>query len=993
MIRRLITRSTLALLLLVALYLAAVNTALNLPATRTLLNTLQPEQFQVTWRYAWSLYPLRLELTGVAADGQTPTEQWQIDARRLGVSVSLLPLLHGEVRVHDLDLEDIDLRLRPLPHPRHDIEHGRLTEFYPVIRNRDPKATAEPPPADTSGTLALEIDDLHIQGEHAFWVSHIRGRLPGTVRGSLRMETETGRLALAGGALDLALTSLTVGPTEPVTDAASIAGQIEVPPFTLSATEGLEFFRLPQLDAQIDLPVQNLDFLTLLMPPLAAMKLSGQGRLRGRLVLSAGEMLRGTDLVVEARALAMDLGRYDFSGDGSIELVVDPKDEAQADLVVRFDQVRAELEPDDPTHGGRPQELFTGRGLTAQLHAAEVDPATTSTAKHIAELASEVTLKLVMTIPSMQVADLSVYTHLFPQDWDLALLSGTGTLSGGLEVTAERLSLNLDLASIQAGLRYRDDHFNTDLLLQLRAQVDERSAATLHLDGTTLRLDQAGLVVANRQEPRTPWQAEFKVTGGALRLPVPARAGDPIPSVTQRLQKQGFGALLAGTDGRVSAVLKVSRLDWIAKLLGRPLDLSITGTGELDTEIVLAKGQPVQGTTLTVPRQPITLALSHHRLEGQGTARLYLEQGGRNPSGRSGFQPLHYRLAVGLDEARVTRHGEPAPSLDGVRLETEVLVTDPHAGGYPADMTLKLHSARIPNLSAYNAYLPANAPLSLLAGEASLLGNLRLRHDRTKGELRLKTDGLRVAMNGEELAGDLRAEVLNRDGSMRDLRFDISDSSLSLNGFKVTGQTAEVKAPDWHARLQLEQTKVEWHQPMHLDLKADITVKDTRPFLALLDNARGEHGWIDNLLTVENLAGHLRLTIDGNDAVIQDAMIGGPELTLHAKGRSATTTREAMLLVRWHELSGALELHNGQSHFGIGNAHDRFAAYTPGKTPLPFLQRATTDPVVTTGTAAPVGEPAQALSPSTQPQQPTTKGVSPAGRDRPDTPPSLFLDQ
>ena len=432
--------------------------------------------------------------------------------------------------------------------------------------------------------------------------------------------------------------------------------------------------------------------------------------------------------------------------------------------------------------------------------------------------------------------------------------------------------------------------------------------------------------MANRQEPRTPWQAEFKVTGGTLRLPVPARAGAPIPSVTQRLQKQGFGALLAGTDGRVSAVLKVSRLDWISKLLGRPLDLSITGTGEIDTEIVLAKGQP-------------------------------------------------------------------APSLDGVRLETEILVTDPHAGGYPADMTLKLHAALIPNLSAYNAYLPANAPLSLLAGEASLLGDLRLRHDKTKRELLLKTDGLRVAMNGEELAGDLRAEVLIRDGSVRDLRFDISDSSLSLNGFKVTGQTAEVKAPDWHARLQLEQTKVEWHQPLHLDLKADVTVKDTRPFLALLDNARGEHGWIDNLLTVENLTGHLRLAIDGNSAVIEDAMIGGPELTLHAKGRSAASTREAMLLVRWHELNGALELHNGQSHFGIGNAHDRFAAYTPGKTPLPFLQRATADPAVTTGTAAPVGEPAPAQSPATQPQQPPTKGVSPAGRARPDTPPSLFLDQ
>ena len=87
MARRLISRATLGLLLLATLYLAAVNTALNLPATRAFLNGLNPEQFQVTWQRAWSLYPLRLELAGVAADGQKRTEQWQFDARRAAVSV------------------------------------------------------------------------------------------------------------------------------------------------------------------------------------------------------------------------------------------------------------------------------------------------------------------------------------------------------------------------------------------------------------------------------------------------------------------------------------------------------------------------------------------------------------------------------------------------------------------------------------------------------------------------------------------------------------------------------------------------------------------------------------------------------------------------------------------------------------------------------------------------------------------------------------------
>lgn len=546
---RLLSRFALALLLLATTYLVAVNAALNLPATRTYLSSLQPDAFQVSWHRAWSLYPLRLELTRVAADGQTATEQWQVDVRRAAASVSLLPLLSGEIRIHDLDLMDIDLRLRPRPRP--DADEDNLAQFYPIIRNRDPHAIAEPVPEDTDGALVLEIDDIHVKGAHSFWVSHVRGSVPGMLRGSFRMETAPGRLALAGGTLDLALSSLTVGPSEPVSHTAAISGEIDIPPFTLSETQGLEFMRLPELDARIDLPVRNLDFLALLMPPLGDLGLSGQGRLRGRLALSAGEILRGTDLVVEAHALAMDLGRYDFSGDGSVELKVDPEDEAQADLVVRFDRVRAELEPDDPTTTQTPETLFSGRGLTMRLHAAETDPTTTSTAERVEELASEVRLSLLLTIPSMQAPDLAVYSRLFPKGWDLHLLGGTGTVSGALEITPEQLALNLDLASDDADLRYRNNHARTDLLLELRALVDDGDGPRLHLDGTTLRVEDAALSVgdnrgaAGSRHRASPWRAELRIADGALRPPVSAEATDPIPAVAQTLNEQGFGAVLS----------------------------------------------------------------------------------------------------------------------------------------------------------------------------------------------------------------------------------------------------------------------------------------------------------------------------------------------------------------------------------------------------------------------------------------------------------------
>ena len=940
----------LSVLVLSAIYLVAVNTALSLEATRTYLNHMQPERFQLTWQRAWSLFPLRVELTGVAADGQTPTEQWQLDAARAAASVSLLPLLRGEIRVHDLDLVDTDLRLRPRSKPRATLATDpqadeadpadALSRFYPVIRNRDPSAPAEPVPDDEHSSLVLEIDDIHIKGEHTFWVSHMRAAATGEIRGSLRLDTRAGRIGLAGGALDLELTSLKVGPDEPVTGSASVIGEIDIPPFRLSDTKGLQFLRVGDLDAAIDLPVENLDFLALFIPILDKLGLSsGRGRLHGRAVLSSGEALRGTDLVVEAGELVMDLGAYHFSGDGSIEFLVDPADEAQADLIVRFDQVQGQVHnapgPHEVDGAEAPQLLFTGRGLTAQLHAAETDPTTTSSAVKAEELLSEVELNLLLRIPSMQVADLAVYNRLFPDSWGLELLGGTGTVSGQIEVASELLSLNLELASDNADLRYRDHHGTADLLLQLRARVDETAGATLHLDGSSLRIDDAEVRAAGQtnraDEPHhaEPWMAAVKISEGALTLPT-STEGAAVPSVAKLLENRGLGALLDTADGHLSATVTVSRLDWIAELLNRPLDLSLTGSAELDAEIVLGKGRPARGTTLKVPREALSLALLEHRVDGWGTAALRLEKGGKRP---------RLRLDVALEDARMRRRDEPEPSIGEVRMDAEILVTDPLAdSGGAADVTLKLHSARVQNMSSYNAYLPAKVPLSLISGEASLVGDLRFKPHGTAGELLLVADGVRVALDGEELSGKLRLDLQVRDGSAEKMWFDITGSSVVLDDFQVIGKVRSAREPSWHARLQLEETEVLWHKPMRLNMSAGIAIKDSRPFVALLDNARGEHDWIDNLLTIEDLGGHLKLILDGKRAVLSDSFLGSERISIRAKGQADAGGREGMLYVRWHDLAGALELRGTDRQFHVNGARARFDAYAPGK-PTSVLKR------------------------------------------------------
>lgn len=954
--RTLSMRSVVALLVLAALYLVPVNLALNLPATRAYLNRIAPERFALEWTRAWSWYPLRVELRGLAADGQTATEQWQLDAGRAAASVSLLPLLRdGVIRVHDLDLVDLDLRLRPRPPQAGDAKDA-LRAYYPLIRHRDPAAVAEPAPPP-GGALRLAIDDLHVRGRHAFWVSHLRGTLPGEVSGSFTLDTVAGQVGLAGGALDLRLESLAIGGDKNVSADAAIKGRIEIPPFAIAQATGIQALTIPWVDAQVDLPVQNLDFLPLLVGGAEGLNLQGQGRLRGRVVYAFGELLIGTDLHIDAPELGMRLGPYGFSGKGQVRMLQDPTDQTQADLKVRFDEVQAHLPPPGPAaaSGQAPAQeppLFVGHGLEAWLHArvpssgidSSTDPRVrpkrdlTPKPKTATGLPAGQEIRLTLTIPEMTVPDIAVHNRLLPAKWPLALLGGTGVLGGRVELAPDAMTIALDLGSDKANLRWRDYRATTDLRLQLRTAIKggaDGHQVGLDLTGTTLRLDDTQVASTATAAPKESpaWQAQLRIDKGALRVPAKAAASDPSPirAVASALADQGFGALLSQADGQVAATLTVSQLDWIAGLMNRPLGLGLSGAAEIDADIRLADGWPTTGTRLTVPPTRLALAMLEHRAQGQGQASLTIEHGGKHP---------RLRFDVGLADAQMQRQDEPRPGIGEVRLDARVVVADPlgkHAGA--AETTLKIHSARVYDMAVYNAYLPAHAPLALVGGAASLAGDLRLGPKQAQGAFVLVADGVRLALDRTELSGDLRVDVLVRDGSAADMRFDIAGSKLALDRVRVKGPVAAT-APDWHLRLQLEDGEVRWRKPMQLKATAGISIKDTRPFVALLDNERGRHPWIDDLLTVENLNGHLSLGIDGQTAVLQDAMVSGAEIGVHAKGRAAPAGREALVLVRWHNLVGALELQGAHKQFDLGNARAKFDAYRPGSTPLPTLAAA-----------------------------------------------------
>jgi hypothetical protein len=222
----------------------------------------------------------------------------------------------------------------------------------------------------------------------------------------------------------------------------------------------------------------------------------------------------------------------------------------------------------------------------------------------------------------------------------------------------------------------------------------------------------------------------------------------------------------------------------------------------------------------------------------------------------------------------------------------------------------------------------------LLSGEASLVGDLQIEPKTVRGELLVEAQDVGVGLEAGELSGDLRLDLLIADGAPADLRFDLAGSRIYLEDFRVAGQTASYGQPGWDAHFEIEKCELVWAKPLRLEFRALGTVEDTRPFVALLDNVRGEHAWIDRLLEAEDLAGHIELALDGKRTVLSDALFGGQRTSIGAKGLADAKGLEGLLFLRWHDWGGALSLQGGERHFHLIGARRMFDAYVPGRTAM-----------------------------------------------------------
>ncbi|WAM51170.1 hypothetical protein [Vreelandella venusta] len=913
----------------------------------------QIEGVEVRWTNANSLHPGRWEVENLYLAREDDSLPISVEAQRATLSLSLLALLRGELHIQALNanglrrltIGDIALEAQgqlqvadtqlsraalAVPNVSLDISQGhliRLSDQASLVQNIQLRAdasldsvnTAQIPREElTTELLSALSAQLSIAAQADAWdvfMPYLEA-LPwltldghGNLTGELNLhdgELQHGsELTLNAPELRLAVNEQRLQPRE--TDDLRWLVAETPPPLHTAVGEGavrlaVEDNKLnfstqlvdvvladthpyatnTQLHLSTNMPNQRLDQLDLptgaslalqgdvtrldMLDRYLAHTFDGQGvRLEGNGQIEARVTLRDAKphdafLTIQAPTLAANLVNFTAQGSGSLAAQLSSEETIDATLT------------------------FTDATLSHHQRTLMADAAITLTALSPLnpELAREnATARL--TWQSARLPDISVLqTYLkaaLPDPAPLQLLSGQATSRGQLDFTTQRVSGEILLAGERLATRWQYTEQNGVLESDAQLRLAIRQAA---LDGT--RLDISG--------SRLSWQvADTQSTSERLESILVLNDG--------RFQRSDSNANEnKPLSGEFSLEGSVQRLGFLNIFLPDAHGLAVAGNGQLFAQGAFGNDRLLAPTRLRVNADQLEVAFLDYLATGRGELTAQLDTSEQA------------QLSLGIPHFELMRQGDDRPHLEGrhfaLTTETERfsdVLESPEPDFFTTRIALPI--TEVPDFTRYNRYLPENAGVSLLGGQASLTSEWLLDGLTAQGNMTLRAFGAELALLDQQLKGDVELHLQLTEGDLETRHFNANDSFLRLEN--VFRQSSEgTQDAGWWVQLTMEEAQLEWGDPISLTSQLRLGMRDTG-LLARLFLARARQSdWLGRLLNVHDINGSAQLQINGERIRLHDLTLsGGPLLLL-----SDVTLAEK-------SANGALYAHLGALGIGV----------------------------------------------------------------------------
>lgn len=290
---------------------------------------------------------------------------------------------------------------------------------------------------------------------------------------------------------------------------------------------------------------------------------------------------------------------------------------------------------------------------------------------------------------------------------------------------------------------------------------------------------------------------------------------------------QDVGSIAGRTSGHFDSRWHFDSLAWLAALLPGSKLVAFDGDGTVLADLKIHDGKLDASSFVEVPHVAATASALGNRFAGDAQARITFEAAAEGE-----LQP---HLTAVMQKFEVA----PAESPDRPYVHGTDLRIDAVAHGDQATLDGRVHArlwfndARVPDLRAYNRYLP-NSRLKFVGGAGRLSGDLAFDREGGvgSGTFRVVGQGVQLGVTDLAMLGDVEIDTRLRRADLESRSFNADGSRLSLKGVRVTSGD-ELLGADWWGDVVLDRARLDWDKPIALDGQLQVRMKDIAVLLAL----------------------------------------------------------------------------------------------------------------------------------------------------------------
>ncbi len=369
---------------------------------------------------------------------------------------------------------------------------------------------------------------------------------------------------------------------------------------------------------------------------------------------------------------------------------------------------------------------------------------------------------------------------------------------------------------------------------------------------------------------------------------------------------------------------KVAERELLALFLQRAPWLSFGETpGQLTGHLEVENGRIAPGTHAEFLHPDLETSAFGFRATGDARIDFALQ-----PDAGSGV-PLA-ELVVRYNDFTVHSGVETRPQIVGSGL-TLVATTPALELGAVLDSTrvrIDLGTARIPDLAAFNSWIPRSSGLALAGGDGTLTGNLDadLAANDAHGEFRAAIDAAKVRYRDLDLAGSVQLAVLIPSADLDRHAFDLAGTRLELADFRspqaeaagpaaVAGRPA--RADGWWAHLELTEGRLTVPPAPTMQGRFTVALRDSVPLVGLFETRKELPHWVERLLTVQDIRADGRLAWSPAETALDDLSTQFRKATIRARLRLGREAKRGVMMVEWHRLALGLRVDNAEKQWKL----------------------------------------------------------------------------